>query len=67
MQLRHLFNEIIFNYIPGIDSASRSNKRKRPEKIDTVKIIFDGDSGGIQKTTIVAADKSKHGNIKIYP
>ena len=30
--------------------------RKRPEKIDTVKIIFDGDSGGIQKTTIVAAD-----------
>jgi hypothetical protein len=53
-------------YIPGIDSASRSKRRKRPEKIETVKIIFAGDSGGIQNTTIVAADKSKHGKIKIY-
>jgi len=50
-----------------MDSASRSNKRNRPEKIDIVKIIFAGDSGGIQKTTIVAADNNKHGSIRIYP
>jgi hypothetical protein len=60
------FNFVDYSqYIPGIDSANRSKRRKRPEKIDTVKIILAGDSGGIQNTTIVAADKSKQGNIKI--
>ena len=53
-------------HLPGIDSASSSKRRNRPEKIETVRIILEGDSGGIQKTTMVAAERSKQGKIRMY-
>ena len=47
----------------GTISANKSNNKKNPEKIFIPRIIFDGDSGGNQNTTIVNIANITQGNM----